>query len=147
MSYCDIDDIKNDISEADLIQLTDDDNAGVVDEAKVTDAIADADSEIDMYLRGRYDLPLDPVPRILKKFSVGITIYYLHMRRRIGSEISPDDAVAKRYKNALDELKLIAENKAHLVEADGDAVADEGGPQASKDEDDRVFSDDTLENY
>jgi phage gp36-like protein len=142
VAYCTLDDIKNDIPEAELIQLTDDDNAGVVDEAKVTDAIADADSEIDTYLRGRYPLPLDPAPRILKKLSIGIALYYLFHRRQIAN-----DVIKERYENAVKLLDRIAKGQVHLVEADGDAVTDEGGPQASKDEDDRVFSDDTLENY
>jgi phage gp36-like protein len=142
MSYCTLDDIKNDISEAELIQLTDDEGTGTIDETKVADAIADADSEIDTYLRGRYDLPLDPVPRILKKLSVGIALYYLFHRRQIQNE-----AIKERYDNAVRLLARIAKGEVHLVEADGDAVAEEGGPQASKTEDDRVFSDDTLENY
>jgi phage gp36-like protein len=142
MSYCDIGDLKNDISEAELIQLTDDDDAGVVDETVVADAIADADSEIDAYLRARYDLPLDTAPRILKKLSVGITLYYLFHRRQIANEV-----IKERYDNAVKLLDRIAKGQVQLVEADGDAVTDEGGPQASKTEGDRIFSDDTMENF
>jgi len=140
--YSTLADIKNDISEAELIQLTDDEGAGVVDEDKVTDAIADADSEIDGYLRGRYPLPLSPVPRILKNLSVGIALYYLFHRKQISSEV-----IDKRYENAVKLLVKISDGKVQLVEADGDAVVDEGGPQASKAVDDRIFSDDKLGNY
>jgi phage gp36-like protein len=142
MSYSTLDDIKNDISEEQLIQLTDDAGAGAVDEAKVTDAIADADSEINAYLRGRYTLPLDPAPRILKKLSVGIALYYLFHRRQIA-----DETIKERYNNAVKLLDRIAKGEVQLVEADGDAVADEGGPQASKTTDDRIFSDEKLGNY
>jgi phage gp36-like protein len=140
--YSTLDDLKNDISEEQLIQLTDDAGAGVVDETVVTDAIADADSEIDSYLRNRYQLPLDPVPRVVKKLSVGIALYYLFYRRQI-----VDEAISIRYKDAVNLLKLIAKGEVQLVDAEGDRVVDEGGPQASKTEEDRVFSDGKLENY
>lgn len=142
MGYCTLDDLKNDIPEAELIQLTDDADAGVVDETKVADAIADADSEIDGYLRNRYDLPLSPVPRILKKLSVGIALYYLFHRRQIQNEV-----IKERYDNAVKLLDRIAKGQVQLVETDGDAVVDEGGPQASKAESDRVFDDDSMANF
>jgi len=86
MAYCTLDDIKEQIPESELIQLTDDEDLGIVD-ASITDrAIADADAEINSYCAERYTVPFDPVPDIIRKRSVDIAIYNLFSRRQIYNE-------------------------------------------------------------
>lgn len=82
MAYCVLADLEKVIPEDALIQLTDDENAGTVDATRISEAIAQADAEIDAYLGSRYDVPLAaPIPDIVKKISVDLAIYHLYSRR------------------------------------------------------------------
>jgi len=72
MAYCTQDDILYLLNETALIQLTDDDGAGEIDDEKVTRAIADADAAIDAYCQDRYAVPLSPVPAKIRQISVDI---------------------------------------------------------------------------
>lgn len=89
-------DILSQLQESYLIQLTDDANAGVVDDAKVNAAISHAEGEVDGYLSVRYDTPVSPVPQAVVAFVVDIAIYRLYARRTG----APDD-VLQRYKDAV----------------------------------------------
>lgn len=86
MSYCTIDDIKKQIDEKVLIQLSNDNLGGdlseaTVDESIVSECIKSADAYIDGKLRGRYELPLPSPSEQIKSISVNLAIYYLYKRR------------------------------------------------------------------
>lgn len=81
MAYSTIDDIMALIPEQELVQLTDDTGAGVVDLPLVERAIADADAEIDAYLAGRYPVPLAPAPDIIRRLSAELAGHLLYARR------------------------------------------------------------------
>ena len=82
MPYCTQADILESLSEAELIQLTDDAGAGTVDPDVVERAIADADATVDAHCQGRYSVPLaSPVPGVIRRISVDITVYNLYSRR------------------------------------------------------------------
>ena len=82
MAYCTQSDLLEQISEDDMIQLTDDADAGNVDDDVVTRAIADADAEIDSYCGTKYDVPFSTVPVMVRKLSVDMSIYNLYARRQ-----------------------------------------------------------------
>lgn len=73
----------------------------------VESAIQDATEEIDGYLAGRYELPLPDVPNNLKRLACDIARYYLYFEQ-------PTELVEKRYEQAIDYLKMVANKKAHL---------------------------------
>lgn len=103
--YCSLADILALVPEDDLIQLTDDTNPPAsVDETKVDRAIGDAGELIDGYLRGRYDLPLSPVPGLLNTLAADIAVYRLYARR---VKLTPPEGVSERYKHALKLLDKI----------------------------------------
>lgn len=102
--YSILDDIKKLIPEEVLIQLTDDESLGTVNAGRITEAIAQADSEIDSYCGGRYSVPFATAPGIVKKISVDIAIYNLYSRR---VEVIPETR-ADRYKNAIRQLEGIS---------------------------------------
>lgn len=99
MSYIVQNDLLSQVSNAQLIQLTDDAKTGSVDATKVTQAITEAEAEVNGYVATRYAVPVAaPVPDLVKKLSVDIAIYNLYRRRqRIPENVtkSYDDAVAK----------------------------------------------------
>ena len=134
MAYCTQADLLEQISQDKLIQLTDDDDAGIVDSDMVTRAIADADAEIDSYCGTKYDIPFSPVPVMIRKVSVDITIYNLYARR-MGA---PKDR-KERYDDAISFLKDIAKGIASLG-SDAPSGDDDAGPEATTVKSDRVFS-------
>ena len=134
MAYSIQSDILEQMEEDVLIQLTDDDDAGVVDDDKVTRAIADADAEIDSYCGTKYDIPFSTVPVMIRKISVDIAIYNLYARRRG----APDDR-KERYDDAISFMKDVSKGIASLG-GDGPSADDDSGPEATVVKSDRVFS-------
>jgi len=134
MAYCTQSDILEQIDEDRLIQLTDDNDAGVIDTDVVDRAIADADAEIDAYCGTRYDTPFSPTPAMIRKISVDIGIYNLFVRRRG----VPEDR-QKRYDNAIKFLTNVSKGLISLG-ADAPSVDDDSGPEATTVKGDRIFS-------
>jgi phage gp36-like protein len=110
MAYSTLADIEEQLSEAELIGLTDDAAADAVDADVVTRAIADADEEIDGYVGSRVKVPLSPVPGIIRKYSVDIAVYNLYARRHA----SIPEIREKRYENALKFVGLVARGTVSL---------------------------------
>jgi phage gp36-like protein len=141
--YCDINDIRERIPEEILIQLTDDANLGAVDLANVNAAIGRADSEIDAWCGGRYQVPFVPVPPIIIELSADMATYHLYARRQ---ELIPE-ARATQYKDNLVLLKEIAKGTGKLPGAAGaqTEAASDGGMQVQTPP--RMFGADTLDQY
>jgi phage gp36-like protein len=145
MPYCTLDDILAAMPEQDLIELTDDaPTAEMVDTLRVEAAIAGAGELIDGYLRGRYVLPLSPVPLLLNTLAVDITRYRLYGLR---IRITPAEMVVQSYKDAIKLLEQIQVGKVSLgTEAIGGGVAPAtGGVQVTAP--DRVFTRENLGDY
>jgi phage gp36-like protein len=143
MTYCTIDDIKAQLDERDLVQLTDDRDAGIVDAAVVDRAIADADAEINGYLGARYAVPLDPVPAVIGKYAVDMAVYHLESRRRGASEHRKE-----RYDAALKFLTKVGEGKLTLGIDDPEATPRESeAPAMASTNPERVFSRDTMKGF
>ena len=141
MPYCILDDISEQIPEEELISLTDDANVGVIDTSITDRAVADADAEIDGYCGRQYSVPLDPVPGIIRKFSVDICIYNLFSRR----QGAPEDR-RTRYKDAIKFLENVAKGIVTLGVDDPDSTpSDTHAPQISSSE--RIFSRSKLKGY
>ena len=141
MAYSEKADILEQMDEDILIQLTDDVDAGIVNDDAVTRAIADADSEIDSYCGVRYSVPFSTVPDRVRKLSVDIAIYNLYARRKG----APEDRKT-RYENAIRFLKDIAKGLATLGQDDPD-----GSPAESNkpdiDQSDRIFTRDKMKGF
>ncbi|NTU41672.1 MAG: DUF1320 domain-containing protein [Nitrospirales bacterium] len=141
MSYSTLDDLRQDISEEGLIQLTDDDGLGMVNEAVYESARDDADSLIDGYLvGGGYTVPLATVPGLIGKLSRDISLYNLHKRRlRLNVPKELEDS----YKGQLSLLRDIQAGKVRI----GIETAQEGAYRTNKTSDDRVFTKDILAGF
>jgi phage gp36-like protein len=133
MPYCTESDILTEISEAELIGLTDDESTGAVIDAVVTAAIAKADALIDSYCGQVETVPFTTVPDIVQQHSVTIAIYFLYARR----SAVPENR-AQNYKDAIAHLKDIATGKASLPIAGEETGGDE--IEASHTEEDRKFT-------
>ena len=143
MPYCTLSDIEGALPREDIVALTDDQNFDRLDETVVNKAITGADSEIDGYLRGRYELPLSSAPELIKDISIEITIYKLFKRRR---KIDMPESILNDYKLAVKKLESISKGTISLgVEATNEPS---GGEFATnKDSSSRVFTKELLDTY
>lgn len=83
MPYLTQSDLIEQISEAQLTQLTDDTKLGIVDVDTVTRVITAAEAEVNGYLATRYSVPVGvPVPDLVKKWALDIAVYNLYRRRQ-----------------------------------------------------------------
>ncbi len=136
MAYSTAGDLQKQLSDAQLQQLTDDENTGVIDYSVIAKAIADADAEIDTYAAGRYSVPLAPVPAVINRYSVDMAIYNLYSRRANVPQHRMD-----RYNAALSWLKQLAQGLTTLGEATPQRSSDQlGGPKNAVSSDDRVMT-------
>ena len=142
MGYCAYADLKKLIPEESLVQLTDDEGVGKVNQARIDEAIAQADTEIDAYLGTRYSVPFATVPTIVGKLSVDMTIYHLYSRR---VEEIPKTR-ADRYKDCLRLLEGIAAGKISIGEA-AEPEASASADQAQYSSEDRIFTRDKLKGF
>lgn len=119
MGYCTLQDLRDRYGDDELIQLTDRDNVGTIDVAVIDRAIADAEGEIDSYLGGRFDAPLDPVTKSMTRVACDITRYYLY-------DDNATETVTKRYNDAIKFIRLIGKGEISLgVDAAGEAQESE----------------------
>ena len=161
--YCTLDDIKNVISERDLVNLTVDkpcgDNSGTNNNPcarKLPQAMgedifmavsSDADSMINGYLRARYKLPLNGVPQLVKTIAVDICAYRLYSRR---SQKIPEHIV-NNYNTSLKMLQDIKKGNI-LLEATGENDEVEisnikSSFRVSKTKKDKIFSDRMMKGF
>ena len=153
MAYCTLTDIKAQLPEEIIIQLTDDENlepaaidASHTDHAAITtridEAIEAADAEIDGYCATRYAVPFADVPGVVNKLSVELAVYYLHCRRDV------PESVERRYEKAVARLKDIANGKFTLgvdPAPTGSVAAD--ASETNKPVNDRVFTRESLKGF
>ena len=108
--------------EAMLISLTDRAKppVGVIDDAVLDLALANADAEIEGFLLGRYALPLAAVPAQINEIAQVITIWKLH-RNQASEKIQAD------YDQAQKRLRDIASGVFRLNLAGVEPAASSGG--------------------
>lgn len=107
MPYCTIDDLIKRYGERELIQRSDRDNTGEIDNTIVQQAIDDGADEIDSYLT-QYTLPLATVPVLLVRLNCDIARFNLYQ------DFDDVSAVKTRYDKAVQLLRAIAKGDAKL---------------------------------
>lgn len=137
MPYCTLEDIKKAIPEENLIQTTDDEGFGVVNVERVDEAINSADQLIDGYLRGRYTLPLNPIPGLIKKLSIDLAIFYVYSRR---FELEMPQTMTDRFKNAVKILEQIQKGVIKLG-IETEQSPGQGYYKTNKSKEDKIFND------
>lgn len=124
--YCTLDDLKKQLPEVKLLDIASDDEApGEIHQPYVDAAIEAAGAEIDAYAANQYSVPFAPVPKIIAKLAVDISIYHLFTRRGFSiDDESPDKIVLQRYKDAVKFLENLAKGvvSVGVAGAGGNAV-------------------------
>jgi phage gp36-like protein len=110
MPYCTVADLVGIFGQDDIAALTNrqDTQATTVDDAIALQAIVQAEAEINVYLEGRYPLPLASTPLILTQVTADIARFYLHTR------IDEEHPVAQRYRQRVKLLEGIAAGRLSL---------------------------------
>lgn len=112
MAYITADDLLDELGENTLVQLTDDEGTGEINETRVLKAIDYASGMFDSYARSRYSLPVSATP-LVKALNLDLAIFHLYKSR---SDLPEGVYMVK--KNAHDEaiktLKDIGCGKAAL---------------------------------
>lgn len=143
MHYCTRADIGKAIPELTLTQLSNDDpTAELPDESVIEDGVRQAEELVDGYLRGRYDLPLDPVPSVLRDAVVYLTRHWLYQRRPEGAI---PEAVKDSRKDTLKLLESIRDGVVTLGMPTGQAAPEPGKIRARARR--QQFGNDLLERY
>lgn len=127
--------------EDEVIALTDRANLGVVDDAVLAGALAEADAEIEPYLPPRYTLPLSNVPKILVGFACDIARY-----RLCGAGVTETDEIRRRYEDAVKFLVRVSRGEIGLgLDTANVAPAAPASVQVAAPA--RVFNSDSLAGY
>ncbi|MDO1509945.1 MULTISPECIES: gp436 family protein [unclassified Neisseria] len=120
MAYAAVADMVARFGELEVIQLTDRNQDGLIDEDVAAVALADATAEIDAYL-GRFKRPFTDVPPILKRLCCDIARY----RLTAANGVLITEEIRNRYKiDVLDLLRAMAKGEVQLgVDESGEEVA------------------------
>ncbi len=138
MPYCTLDDLENMLPEAELIQLTDDEGLGVVNQPRMDQAISGADSLIDGYCGGLYDVPFTSVPALIQELSAELAICSLFERK---ADVLPD-TLAERRKEAVQKLEAIGAGALSLgIQTAG------GKPATNSDVNNRILTMEGMEEF
>jgi len=144
MRYCSLPDLQLAIPPQTLVWLSnDDESATAMNTAVVEEAVRQAEELVDAHLRGRYILPLDPVPSVVKDMTVNLARHWLYARRPEGSDLP--DAVTRTHKSALQMLESIRDGKLTIGVPTGEAAPEPGEMKVRSRP--RRFSSDLLDRY
>lgn len=104
MAYISQADLKGMVPEEYLTEALDDDSSGVADTG-MWDLVATAvDEEIDGRLAGRFEVPISPVPDVIKAAAKVLAANLLYKRRGVSDEVNPWTGDAKYWKEKLDRI-------------------------------------------
>jgi phage gp36-like protein len=108
------------LPEYEVLQLADDDAAGLLDDSAVTavleEAIEQADREIDAYVGTVKRVPLSPVPALIENLSTKLAIHHLYLRR---PGVEEPDTWQRETTRCMRLLEAIATGKMALGAEDG----------------------------
>lgn len=109
MTYASQPDLVDRFGESMLIDLSDrgEPATGAIDAGVITRALEDTDAAINGFLAGRYRLPLQSTPTLLRDLAMSIAIYKLHRD-------SASDKIRQDYMDALKQLALISSGTVRL---------------------------------
>lgn len=135
--YASVADMVARFGETEVLELTDQEHTGEINEAVAERALRDAAAEIDGYLAARYRLPVTDTPRLLSLLCTDIARY------RLQKGVSTDQA-RERYEDAVVKLRGIAKGEINLPLASPPPAA--ADPIAVKPRR-RVFDDETMRGF
>jgi len=142
--YCTLDDIKKQIQETTLVEITDDNLSGQINTDVIDETILYADTLIDGYLRSGYTLPLQTLPEIVKVIAIDLSIYRLYSRR---FHTDMPESIKDKYKNSIKLLEQIQKGIVSLgIETVG-TPPNLGEYRVNKTYQDRIFTKELMDRF
>jgi phage gp36-like protein len=139
-AYAALSDLLERFEERELVQLTDEEATGAVDQGRIDRALTAATATIDGYLASLYQLPLARVPDNIVELCCDVTRFKLWQRKG-----SPPDAVEKANTSAIRTLEQIAKGLIKIDAGEREQPARDGAIVTEGN--DRVFGRDRLKGY
>jgi phage gp36-like protein len=142
--YCTPEDLKTQLTNNTLIQLTNDTGEqDGIDTAVLEESLIYSSTLIDGYLRGRYTLPLNTHFPLLRIIAIDLCAYRLYSRRLV-TEIP--EVVLTSYKNAIKTLENLQKGVVTL-ESETNQQLQTGEYRSNKTFEDRVFNKRKINEY
>jgi len=143
MPYCTYTDLTTAFGETELVQRTDRQGAGVVDETVLDAAIAAADAEINQRLRAKgWTVPIATSSTDLLRIAQDLTRFFLHVDVAPGPVKEAFDRAIKKLDNYVKGLVDL-----DLGSPETATVSGAGDVEFTKSQRDRVFTRETLAGY
>lgn len=142
VSYLTTSDLVARFGAAQLALIADRDNDGVADEPVLARAIDDAGSVVDLFVRGRYALPLSPVDP-----AIAVIVGDLARRFLYGDATEVPDSVIDADKAARRQLELIARGEVKLTSAPASSSEPAGALEVETAGDAPFFTSDNLKSF
>ena len=141
MAYAVKADLQKRMPDTTLVQLTDFDNAGSMNDARITEALDAASAMVDSYAGGRYTLPLTASKQVMD-LTLAIAVYKLHTLRPPAPE-----QVRQDYDDAVRLLRDVAAGKATLDQPSLTQTSEMDVKTKDHATDPDVFDKDELDGY
>ncbi|MBQ3922301.1 MAG: DUF1320 domain-containing protein [Spirochaetales bacterium] len=141
MAYCDLTDIQKYKDPAVYVQITNDLDGDTVDNGIIDEIVDKSANIIDSYIGGRYPLPLEVIPKIIRNIAIDLTVKFLY-DRRLGEK---DEIIEEAYENAIALLKDIRDGKLFIPELETTQEKLVGGYAVKQNN--RIFTDEVLESF
>lgn len=141
MAYCDLTDIQKYKDPAVYVQITNDLDGDTVDNDIIDEIVDKSANIIDSYIGGRYPLPLEVIPKIIRNIAIDLTVKFLY-DRRLGEK---DEIIEEAYENAIALLKDIRDGKLFIPELETTQEKLVGGYAVKQNN--RIFTDEILESF
>lgn len=91
MAYCTLEEVKLQLEESEIIELTDDNDLGVIDTNNFAACVTSAERLIDGYCQSHYTVPFTtPIPALITEIAIRLTIAALYARKRQGNETAKE---------------------------------------------------------
>jgi len=120
MAYSELTDYMTEMAHDDLARLTGNPTGQAHNVARLVYAIEISDNEIDAFLKGRYQVPFDPLPRLINSISISLTFANLYTITYPRTMLPMN--ISNRRDNAYDILKKLQT---------GEMVLERGNPSQS----------------
>lgn len=134
-------DLDSQLTDAEIVQLTDDHKTGTRDPEIIDKAILASEAEVNGYLATKYMVPITPAPELVKNMTLDLFVYRLYLRRKRVPE-----TIRQAYEDATKKLEQIAKGVITLgvdpIPAASDLASDAAFWTSP-----RIFSRDTLRSF
>lgn len=144
MAYCTLTDVQRRLPSLFINVLTNDAGGNTLVQEPFDEAVEDADSLINSYLRSRYAVPFATAPKVVNRIAVDLVIYFLYQRK---SDMEMTDAIRARYKDSIKLLEGIQTGVVNIDDVPSGETVIPAIVKTNKTSADRMFGRSVLDRF